>query len=111
MKFKFILIILGIFMMHSVHSDSQTSNDFKYIKIETLSGVEAEVIKVAVDQFNSEKLNITAHGYEVTLYLINDNYLALFERAKNASLGTIDPRYEVLISSKTFKVISSQFSR
>ena len=102
-------LILGIFFMAGTITDAVA--DAKYVKIETLSGIEAEVISVAVAQFHSEKLNITPNGYDISLYLNEGQYIVIFERSKNAALNTINPRYEVVISSQTFEVIQKQFSR
>lgn len=87
----------------------QSNSD--YIRVEVLSGMEAQIVKKAVERFNSEKLNITPHGYDISIYFNNGNYVVFFNRAKNASPGTIDPSYEVVISGETLNVVHSQFYR
>jgi hypothetical protein len=105
------LSVAGVLAAADVYSDSGLPQRNNYVRIETLSGVEAEVIRNAMDSFIAKGLNITPYGYDVSIYLNNDDYIVFFERAKDAAPGTIDPGYEVVISGKTLKVIHTQFSK
>lgn len=81
------------------------------IRLNVLSGVEAEVIKTALERFQLEKLEVSPSTYEVSIYFEGGQYIVLFNKSKNTPPGTMDPAYEVVISSETLKVIHSQFSR
>lgn len=96
-------------MTGSVFSNSLSKKD-KCVKIETLSGVEAEVIRAAADRFLAEGLNAATHEYAVSIYLDNDEYVVLFEKTK-VSLNTVHFEYEVTISARTLKVMQAQFLR
>ncbi len=108
---KILLITLSVLMCSFSYSDSVTKKGNDFIRLDVLSGVEAEVVRVAVERFRSEKLNITPHGYDVSVYLNGEDYIVFFERSKNAPLGTIDLSYEAVVSGKSLKVLHSQFSR
>lgn len=111
MSFKQIVLVLSIVFMSDSIIANPVSNKHNLLRLEVLTGVEAEVIKIALGRFHAEKLNISPHTYDLSVYLDGEKYIVLFSKMKNAPPGTIDPGYEVVISADTLEVIHSQFSR
>ena len=113
MKFKVFLIMVMSFIMidPAAGLDRPNPRENKYLRLEVLSGIEAEIIRVAVERFHAEKFKVNPHHYDISIYLNNDDYVIFFETAKNVLPGTIFFTYEVVISSKTLKVTHAQFSR
>src|SRR5690606_34381389 len=110
MKLKiFLMMMVNFVVIDSVGSDGLSPMENKYIRLEVLSGVEAEIIKIAVERFHSEELKINPHQYDISIYLDNTVYVVFFEKAKNALPSINFPAYEVVISSKTLKVTHTQF--
>ena len=106
-----VLVMVGSFFLTSLVCAESSVDESNYMKIGTLSGVEAEVIRVAVERFRAEKLEVGIYEYQLSISKIDNTYIVLFRNIDNAKTDAIYLAYDVEISAETLKVIHSQFSR